>query len=457
MPRDAVTSKLERNPSLLDVVVDTEIDRGDSTPSEAAFEAIFAAIEAIPRWRSLVVETFPGQTDLPEHLVNRGLQRCSNATMSRFRTFKVKTVCEASPLLNRLLHILGTTASPELTTVEINSANVISFLAPAYLPFFRSVKVLTLDISGRHNPVDLLPHLHQLEEFTASHISLPIYADGINLPFVNTLRRLTLRAVSIQWMSGRTFDVLESCPITFPLHRHILHTFTTTLPNCKHLTFQGYPLDILDGVSAHKLYHLSVTSYGSFNRRGARQLVWCSSQNLGESRLAPQILHISIEATSQAWMNALTSMAHLEELKISNAHPSSLRAKVLQSLFAQPVHMSSTGTPSTPKKWDAPLCPSLKRFTLEYHRWLRPSEHFDLIPDFLSIIFSRQCSNYPLDSFSVRMSEPEEWFQLIVRGRTGRTGINQSDLEVLADKSRIEREDLLRIRGRAATGVPIVA
>jgi hypothetical protein len=84
-PRDAVTRKLERNQWLLDIVVDTEIDRGDFTPSEAAYEAIFAAIEATSRWRSLVVETFPGQTDLPEHLVNRGLQRCSNATMSRLK------------------------------------------------------------------------------------------------------------------------------------------------------------------------------------------------------------------------------------------------------------------------------------------------------------------------------------------------------------------------------------
>ena len=91
-PKDAMTSKLERIPSFLDVVVDTEIDRGDFTPSETAYEAIFAAIEAISRWRSLVVETFPALTDLPEHLVNLGLQRCSHASMSRLKTFKVLRV-----------------------------------------------------------------------------------------------------------------------------------------------------------------------------------------------------------------------------------------------------------------------------------------------------------------------------------------------------------------------------
>ena len=58
-PRHAVTRRLERNASSLDVVVDTEIGRGDFAPSEAAYEALFAAIEATSRWRSLVVQTFP--------------------------------------------------------------------------------------------------------------------------------------------------------------------------------------------------------------------------------------------------------------------------------------------------------------------------------------------------------------------------------------------------------------
>ena len=125
--KDAVTTRLERNQWLLDILVDTEIDRGDLPPSasEGAYEAIFAAIEVASRWRSVVVKTFPGQADLPEDLVNRGLQRCSGATMSRLRTFKIKCACEMSPLLDHLLRILGTTASAELTTIEINSANVI--------------------------------------------------------------------------------------------------------------------------------------------------------------------------------------------------------------------------------------------------------------------------------------------------------------------------------------------
>ena len=422
-PLDVVTKKLERNQWLLDILVDTESDRGDLNAwnRDGAFNAIFAAIEASSRWRSLVVESFPPQADLPEAVVNYGLQRCSNDTMSRLTTFKIKSACETSPLLNRLLCIIGTTARA-LITVEINSANVISFLAPAYLSMFHSIKVLSLDSPGIPNPVDLLPHLHQLETFTASHISFPIYPDDIDLPFIHTLRYLHLRAASIQWMSGRTFPILEDCTLIFPLHHHVLYTSRATLPNCTNLTFQGYPLNILSGVLAHKLAHLSVASSGSFNRQGSRQLVWLSCHILGQTLQTLRILHISIEATNQAWVNALGFMSNLEELVISNAQPSSLGAKVLQSFIIQPI---IPGAISIPGESSAPLCPLLRRFVLKYRRWLRPSEEFDLVPVFWSMIKSRHYSSYPLRSFSLWITDYQENpFELIERSTTSYEGFD---------------------------------
>ena len=433
---DAVKRKLERN-QWLDIVVDTDSDRADVTPSDGLFGAIFAAIEASSRWRSLVVESFPAQADLDADVVNRGLQQCPNLTMNRFTSFKFKSACETSPLLDGLLRILGTTAR-ELATVEINSANVISSLAPAYLSIFHSVKVLSLDTPGILNPVDLLPHLHQLKTFNASHIPFPSYNDDVNLPFVHTLRHLSLRAVSIQWMSGRTFHLLEHCTLIFPLHHHVLHTFSTTLPNCKHFTFQGYPLSILGGVSAHKLSHLSVTCSGSSNGRGNQQLVQLSRQVLGESRLHPQILHISIEASNQAWVNALVFMSSLEELVIHNARPSSLGAKVFQSLMVQPVSASHPGAISIHGDLAAPLCPSLRRFGLKYDRWLRPSEQFDLIPAFVSIIRSRQQSIYSLESFRVWTTRDKQYpLELIERSLTSVYGFRR-----LAEESGIKGDVL---------------
>jgi len=58
--RDAVTKKLERNQWLLDIVVDTGTDRGDLTPSEGAYEAIFTACH-----RSHFTMAKPGSRDVP--------------------------------------------------------------------------------------------------------------------------------------------------------------------------------------------------------------------------------------------------------------------------------------------------------------------------------------------------------------------------------------------------------
>ena len=427
-PRDAITKKLERNQWLLDVVVDTEIDRGLFTLSSGAYQAIFTAIQATPRWRSFTVESFPAQADLPEHLVNTGLQQCSDAAMSRLRTFKIKCPCEISPLLQRLLCMLGTTASEELTTIEINSPSVISFLAPTYPSLFHSVQDLCLDTPRLPNPVDLLPHLHQLEKLSASHLSLPIYHNDVDIPCVRTLRHLTLRAVSIQWMSGRTFDALESCTLLFPLHRHVLHTFSTNLPNCSDLMFQGYPLDILHGVSVRNLRNLSVMCPCPKKSQGSRQLARFSSHVLQENRLAPRVLHINIEATNQAWIHAFAFMSNLEELVIGSAQPSSLGVKVLQSFIIYPVHASNIGTTATRVGGYTLVCPSLKRFGLRYGRWLRPSEHFDLIPELVSIILSRKQSNVSLKSFRIwKGSDQQHPLELIEGSRISLKGFELLD------------------------------
>ena len=440
-PRDAVTRQLERSQRFLNVVIDTDIDRGDPTPSEGPYQAILAAIQAAPRWRSLVVETFPAQTDLPEHLVNRGVQQCLDIVMSRLVTFKIKCPCEMSPLLQRLLLLLGTAASGELTTVEINSTSVMSFLAPTYPSIFHSVKVLCLDTPQLPDPVDLLPHLHQLEELTASHLSLPVYPNDVDIPFVHTLRHLSLRAVSIQWMSGRTFHAIESCTLLNPLYHHVLQTFSATLPNCNDLTFQGYPLDILNGISAHNLTRLTVKSSCFEKLRGSRQLVRFSNRALRENRISPRILHISIEATNRVWIKAFTFLSNLEELVIDNAHPSSLGVKALQALVVQSDQANNMGTTATQGGQYTPLCPSLKQFELRYRRWLRPSEHFDLIPGLLAIILSRQQSKFSLRSFLIwKESGQKEPLELIEK-----TWISLKTIEGLTNNDAFKGENLLRL------------
>lgn len=99
-----------------------------------------------------------------------------------------------------------------------------------------------------------------------------------------------------------------------------------------YLTFEGYPLNILDGVSTHQLIYVFVAYSSTYKPRGNRQLVWFSSQALPESRLAPQVLH-KIEATNDARADTILAfMSNSEETVIDNAQPSLFGAEVLQSL-----------------------------------------------------------------------------------------------------------------------------
>ena len=84
------------------------------------------------------------------------------------------------------------------------------------------------------------------------------------------------------------------------------------------------------------------------------------------------------------------------------------------------------GTTSSPRELGAPLCPSLRRFGLNYDRWLRLSEGFDLVPVFMSIIQSRQWSKCALQSFNLCiMGDQEATIELIERSGMSRTGFDR--------------------------------
>ena len=149
-------------------------------------------------------------------------------------------------------------------------------------------------------------------------------------------------------------------------------------------------------------------------------------QALGGRQLAPMILHISVEATNQAWITALSFMSTLEELIIESAGPSSLGAKVFRSLIVWPTHRGRR----------APLCPSLKRLRLKYRRWLRQTERFNVIPDLMFAIKSRERSNYALESLNICMtSNQEDPLELIEESR-----MSQEGLQRLANMSGITGE-----------------
>ena len=171
----------------------------------------------------------------------------------------------------------------------------------------------------------------------------------------------------------------------------------------------------------------------SFNRHGDHQL-FLLSQAFREGHLAPNFLHIGIEATNQAWMDALVFMPCLVELVIYSARPSSLGAKVFRSLVVQLVDSNSLGATSTPGQPGALLCPWLKQFALKYDHWLQPSEEFDLIPAFMSIIRSRAHSGRPLRNFKLQMKRDQMESLELIKG----SGLSVIGLRQLADESKVQ-------------------
>ncbi len=124
---------------------------------------------------------------------------------------------------------------------------------------------------------------------------------------------------------------------------------------------------------------------------------------------------------------------------IENAQPSSLGVKVLRSLVVHPVHANNVTSTVTPGAWNTPICPFLERFGLRYRRWLRPSEHFDLIPEFISIIRTRRESKFFLQSFRIWASsdqkEPLELMKGLWMSDVGFVGLMQLKEVIDEDES----------------------
>ena len=49
--------------------------------------------------------------------------------------------------------------------------------------------------------------------FEADRLPLPLYELNTNLPLLDTLQKLKLRAFSVHWVAGRRFLCLEECTI----------------------------------------------------------------------------------------------------------------------------------------------------------------------------------------------------------------------------------------------------
>jgi hypothetical protein len=361
------------------VVIDTQRDR-ESPSRSPAFAALRGAVRSTDQWHELTISTFP-----PENVASLpGIQVAS--PMNVLKVLRVAAGCVNSPSFAHLLNLVPTGAP--LCELRLHSPFASThFLQPHWFPVLRNLTVLI--VSGRdiHQPFELLPTFTQLQIFEADRLRIPLYGPNTNLPLLCTLRKLQLRACSIQWMAGRQFPFLEECAILLPRHWEVIRQHEVQLPSCKKLTYHGYPMATARHFHVPKMRAMELKSHDCDERRVYQHLRHLCRVDGSISSLTT--LHLTFQCSEQVLTKVLKYLVPLQELVLSTAHPSLSWQNFLESLAAEP---STKGWPargrwmadhqrlgrwSSSQTWHASVLPHLKCLGIRCPKGFSQSERLD--------------------------------------------------------------------------------
>ena len=175
--------------------------------------------------------------------------------------------------------------------LPISHQTIRHLLRPECVQLFRFITTLKAHTRTTPDSVDLLPHLLKIKVLDLSNISLPPYADDVDLPLIHTLRHLRLKVVSIQWMGGRKFTQLQSCsihsPTTYP------PTSDVYLPICQELEFGHLNAEVAGRFQAPKVDSVTMKSNEWTPLRGSKQVILLCRAGLG-IHWQPRVLHLSV-------------------------------------------------------------------------------------------------------------------------------------------------------------------
>jgi len=389
---------------LLDVTVDAQHlgpyrdDTGDEPHFDLVeFHACFmAAAGAASRWRSLALLSLPPPGEYRELQIMHSLQR--------LESFKLDASCELGAFLEPLLTAITTTITPRFTVMEVLNPDAALYIAqPAHFRAFSSLTTLKLTCRRMQNPVDILPSLRKLEVLDAHHLSLPIDPPSVDLPLTQTLRKLRLKCVSIQWMAGQNFPALEECSIIFPPNADTLQS--VNMPSCSILKYDSNNLGALEHFHCPRLGKLEIKCGQCSKWRGNLQLVALFPISAAQSLTR---LQLEIKCSERLLDFFLRLVPALEDLWMGLSSPYALSSEFFLA-FAAGGHNTTVGLSS---RAIAPLCRQLRKLHLHYKRWLRGAERTTLIPAFGAIVASHPAKE---QTFSFRLSfgeglELQEWF-----------------------------------------------
>ena len=391
---DKVRFLLQRTrASLLNVEIDTAMD-GHEVRSEARrFSALKVAAMGADKWRTLTITSFPSMLDIEAHLTPGTQSFTFGGRMDALESFRIKNPCENSIAFKRLLDVVSSSSHSKLRDMEIMCLNAIyHFSQPKFASIFRRLVTFKVGARNMHFEADILPYFERLETLEAHKLRLPSYPPDRDLSVVQTLKRIKLKAVSIEWMMGRVFPMVVECSITWPRQ---LEAFRkgVSLPACTSFTYKGRKPYLLSNANLPQLTSLVVGNSVWNPKRGSEELVAPPVERIesfGRQWTRLKTFHLDTLCRSKSMIAILSLLPVLEELILSITRPNALGRKFLTALMASKSE-SPDGT-----TWTASLCPNLLTLNLRYKRRIRQSET-DIIPCILPcIIDSRKRTNTPL-------------------------------------------------------------
>jgi len=385
------------------VIIDPQ---GDSqSPSKAPmFAALRSSLTSTSQWNELTISSFP----LKNLASQLGVQVAG--PMKVLKVLHVEAGCMNSPSFAHLLNLVPTEAP--LCEMRLHPPFVSTqFLQPHWLPVLKNLIVLSVNGRDIDGPFELLPTFTQLQIFEGDRLRLPFYEPNTNFPLLCTLRKLQLRACSVQWMAGRQFPCLEECAILLPHHWEQIQQHDVQLPSCKKLAYHGYPMITAQYFHVPEMRAMDLRSHDCNEQRVYQHLRHLLRVNGGFSKLTT--LHLTFQCSEQVLVKVLKYLILLQELTLSITYPSPSFHGFLESLAAKPStdewpiwrlyerHHEQWEQWCFSQTWHANVLPHLKFLSIHCPNGFSQSECLDNFPLLRAIGWTRAYLTPPLEHLKV--------------------------------------------------------
>jgi len=381
-------------------------NRRDGRPSSNALPcaALQDALAHTRQWHELTISSFPPENEASP------LDFQVASPMNMLKVLHVEAGCLHSPLFAHLLNLVPTDAP--LCEMRLHPSFVTThFLQPNWFPLLQNLTVLIVNGGDIDEPFELLPTFTQLQTFEADRVRLPFYEPNSDLPLLCTLRKLQLRACSVQWMAGRLFPCLEECAILLPRHWEHIQRHKVQLPSCTKLAYHGHPMTAAQYFQVAKMREMDLRSHDCNEQRVCQHLRHLCRVNGRFSSLTT--LHLTFQCSEQVLMKVLKYLIPLQELALSITHPSPSFQHFLESLAAKPSTNKWLGSHGwmyfggewrdwcSCQTWHTNVLPHLKFLSIQCPKGFSQSERLDNFPLLRAIAWTRAYLTPPLKHFKV--------------------------------------------------------